>query len=211
MHMMSLRPYAAEFLGTLTLTLIVNLSASSWLINLGIPTAYMAGLALGLSVYTIGWISGSHLNPAVSIALGVIKKLPVQDVVYYVLAQLLGAVGGWALATYLGGNVFELTTPNTAHVTIVEAIGAFVLLWGIMSVVEGKVSKGASGLVIGGSLTLGVLIAMGMGSNGILNPAVALGLHTFTLSNIVGPVIGAIAAAWLYRWFAEPAKAHVVA
>jgi glycerol uptake facilitator-like aquaporin len=48
---------------------------------------------------------------------------------------------------------------------------------------------------------------MGLGSNGVLNPAVALAIHSFTLSNIVGPIVGAVASVWLYQWIAANSKA----
>lgn len=207
--MMNLRAYVAEFLGTMLLALIVILSGNSWLLQLGIPVAFLAGGALGFSVYAIGWLSGAHLNPAVTVALASIKKISMQDAVSYILAQLLGGLAALAVASYIGGYELVVATPNTALVTIIEAIGAFVLLWGIMAVVSGKVHDSASGIVIGGSLSFGILLAMGLGSNGVLNPAVALAIHSFTLSNIVGPVIGALASVWLYQWIAtKPAHHH---
>lgn len=203
-----MRSYVAEFLGTMLLALIVILSGTSWFVQLGIPTAFLAGGALGFSVYAVGWISGAHLNPAVTIALASVKKIPVQQAVSYVLAQLLGAIVAVGAASYLAGHELVVSTPNTALVTIVEAIGAFVLLWGIMAVVHGKVNDAASGLVIGGSLSFGILLAMGLGSNGILNPAVALAIHSFNLANIVGPIIGAVASVWLYGWIAAKPVHH---
>lgn len=199
----SVKPYVAEFVGTMLLSLIVILSAGTSLSALGIPTAVYAGLALGLSVYILGAISGSHLNPAVTVALATIKSISFQDAVSYILAQLLGAFAAMSVASYIGGQQLAVATSNTALVTIIEAIGAFLLMWGIMSVVRGKVSDAASGIVIGGSLGFGILIAVGLGSNGILNPAVALAIHSFTLSNVIGPIIGTIAAAWLYSWLVE--------
>lgn len=207
--MMNIRAYVAEFLGTMLLALIVILSGNSWLLQLGIPVAFLAGGALGFSVYAIGWLSGAHLNPAVTVALASIKKISVQDAVPYILAQLLGGFAALAVASYVGGYELTVATPNTALVTIIEAIGTFVLLWGIMAVVSGKVHDSASGIVIGGSLSFGVLLAMGLGSNGVLNPAVALAIHSFTLSNIVGPVVGGLASVWLYQWIAtKPAHHH---
>lgn len=201
--MHNVRPYVAEFVGTLLLSLIVILSGTPWLSNLGIPVAFLAATALGLAVYTIGGVSGAHVNPAVTLALASIKKISPQDAVSYVLAQLLGAIAAMMLASYVAGHELSVVTPNTALVTVIEAIGAFILMWGVMSVVKGKVSDAASGIVIGGSLGFGVLIAMGLGSNGILNPSVAFAAHSFVLANVVGPIIGTIAAAWAYAWIVE--------
>lgn len=196
---MTIRPALAELLGAFTLTLIVALSSTSFITQLDIPTPYLAGLTLGLFVYTVGAISGAHLNPAVTIALATIKKISMQDAVSYMLAQFVGAIAASFVAWKVTGTWINFNdSPNTVLVTLAEAMGAFILVWGILSVVEGKVSKGASGLVIGGSLTLGVLIAVGIGSNGVLNPAVALGIHSFSSAYLVGPIVGAIAAAWGY-------------
>lgn len=198
---MNPKPYLSELLGTFTLTLAVSLGLMG---NLGLPVPVLAGLTLGLFVYTVGWISGAHLNPAVTVALATIKKIGVNDAVYYMLAQFVGAIVASFVVVKLAGDAPSPTIVNSAWVTIAEAIGAFLLLWGIMSVVEGKVSKGASGLVIGSSLTLGVMVAAATGSNGVLNPAVAFGIHSFSSAYLIGPVVGTIAAAWLYRWFMEP-------
>jgi len=205
---MNIRPYIAEFLGTFTLTMIVLFTSGTFVAELGIPTAYLAGITLGLFVYTVGSISGAHLNPAVTIALATIKKISVPEAVYYMLAQFVGAIAASYAAWHITGSWVVANVGNTAMETIAEAMGAFVLVWGIMAVVEGKVSKGASGLVIGGSLTLGVLIALGAGSNGVLNPAVAMGAHSFASAYLVGPIVGAIAAAWAYRALAEAPKPH---
>ncbi len=193
---MNIRPYLAEFLGTFVLTLVVSLSVAG---NPDLPVPVLAGLALGLFVYTVGWISGAHLNPAVTVALATIKKISVNDAVYYMLAQFVGAIAASYIAFQFGANPSP-TIVNSAWVTIAEAIGAFLLLWGIMSVVEAKVSKGASGLVVGSSLTLGAMVAAALGSNGVLNPAVAFGIHSFSSAYLVGPLVGTIAAAWAYRW-----------
>jgi glycerol uptake facilitator-like aquaporin len=209
--MTNVRAYAAEFLGTLLLALIVILSGNKLLLPLGIPTALLAGTALGLSVYTVGWISGAHLNPAVTIALASLRKISPRDAVSYVLAQLLGAFAAMGLASFLGGQELAVGTPNTASVTLMEAAGAFVLAWGVLAVVHGKVHHAASGLVVGGSLAFGILVAAGLGSNGLLNPAVALAVHSFTLSNLVGPIVGALAGAWAYEWIAAKPAYHPAA
>ncbi|MBM3231745.1 aquaporin, partial [Candidatus Peregrinibacteria bacterium] len=77
-----------------------------------------------------------------------------------------------------------------------EAAGAFLLVLGITAVVDGRVQSEASGLTIGSSLLLGILVAAHF-SAGILNPAVAVGLGSISLSYLIGPVIGGIAAAQL--------------
>lgn len=208
-NLMNFRPYVAELLGTLALTLIVALASGEFIATLNIPTAYYAGMALGLFVYTVGSVSGAHLNPAVTIALATLKKISVADAVYYILSQFAGAFIASVIAWKVQGNWVTLQpTDNTVLVTLAEAAGAFVLMWGIMSVVEGKVSKDLSGVVIGGSLAFGCLLGIGLSGNGVLNPAVAFGLQTLLSAYLVGPIVGAIAAAWLYRWIATTHQHH---
>ncbi len=206
---MSFKPYLAELLGTFVLTLVVILG-SAQLATLAIPVPYLAGITLGLFVYTVGWISGAHLNPAVTIGLATIKKISVQEAVYYMLAQFLGAIAAsLALAQLTGRGSGIALGDNTMLVTLAEAMGTFILAWGVMSAVEGKISKGASGLVVGTSLTLGALIAWGVGSNGVINPAVALGAGSFGSAYLVGPIVGSIVACWLFRWFTQQRDAVI--
>lgn len=203
---MTVRPYIAELLGTFTLTLLVSLSLAS-VLPLPVATPFIAAATLGTFVYTIGWMSGAHVNPAVTIALATVKKISVQDAVYYILAQLVGALLASFVVWYATGTSEVLGVgPNTALVTIAEAIGTFLLVWGVSAVVDGRVSKDLSGIVVGASLLLGIVAALGAGSNGVINPAVALGLHTFATAYIVGPIVGGIAAAWAYRALAKSAQ-----
>lgn len=195
LHMFPSRICAAEFLGAFTLSLLVGLSLA---FTMPLATPIIAGLTLGVFVYTIGPISGAHINPAVTIALLSVKKISPIHAAYYIVSQLVG--GGLALivlALFWRTSVV-LNVVDSTHVAVLEAMGAFVLLFGISSVVHGKVKDSASGLVIGTSLLLGILIASN-GARGILNPAVALGIRSFSIAYVAGPIIGAILGAWAYR------------
>ena len=87
-----------------------------------------------------------------------------------------------------------------ASLFFAEALGAFFFAFGIAAVVYGKVSDHMSGLVIGGSLLLGILMASFSGSAGILNPAVAFALNSLSAVYILGPVVGAVVGFNAYRW-----------
>ena len=94
---------------------------------------------------------------------------------------------------------------NVWKTILVEAIGAFVFVFGVSSVVWKKVDDDMSGLVIGGSLLLGIMLTGGF-SFGILNPAVALGVGLNAVGvaiYFIGPVIGALGGVWAYRWLRE--------
>lgn len=194
-----LQKYVAEFLGTFILTLAVLVSLSG---GFPVPTPVIAGLALGFGVYALGGVSGAHFNPAITIGLLFIRKISVDDAVMYLAAQLTGA----AAATQIGMQlVVPATVPVAAdHLSVVaaETIGTFVFATGVAAAAHGKISQGASGLAVGGSLLLGISLAV-VGSNGVLNPAVALGIGSFSVSYLIGPVLGAILAMILYKYIID--------
>lgn len=185
----------AECLGAFTLTLLVGLSIA---FQMPLATPVIAALTVGAFVYTIGPISGAHINPAVTIALLSVKKISPINAVYYIVSQLIGGGLALLLLSFLWDARIDPRVLDSFHVVALEAMGAFLLLFGISSVVHGKVKDSASGLVIGVSLLLGILVASN-GANGILNPAVALGIRSFSLAYVAGPILGAILGAWAYR------------
>lgn len=195
---MAIKPHAlaAEALGTFLLTLAVSVSLAN---GTPLSTAVVAGLTLGLVVYMLGPVSGAHVNPAVTIGLLSIKKISMQAAIGYVVAQCVGALLAMFVSQILsGGAVPSMTVASDPMTAIAEAIGAAVLVLGVSSVVHGKTPHDASGLTIGGSLLLGIMLASAA-SNGVVNPAVALGIGSVSISYILGPIIGGVIAAWLYR------------
>jgi len=190
--------YLAEFVGTFLLGLAVSLSIAG---KFPVPTPVIAALTLGICVYTMGAISGTHINPAITIALAAIGKINAKDTLFYLAAQLAG--GGAAMFV-----TRALTTPGAVAVAgtgmecAAETLGAFVLAYGVCSVVHGKAPGEAAGLTIGGSLLIGISLAAS-NSNGVLNPAVALAIGSFGWPYLVGPIVGAVAAMFLYRALAS--------
>lgn len=191
------RRYTAECLGTATLTFGVLGS-----IQQQTATPFVAALVLMLAVYLLGPVSGAHINPAVTVGLWSIKKMKTPEALAYIASQLVGAVAAQFLFQYLVGGLPEVSVTGGWGVVLAEALGAFFLLLGIAAVVHGKVHSAASGLVIGCSLLLGILIASLM-SNGVLNPAVAVGIRSVSLAYLIGPFIGAVAAVYLYQWLVK--------
>jgi glycerol uptake facilitator-like aquaporin len=190
--------YLAELVGTFVLALTVSIS-----ISLGakspFPTPVMAGLALGVSVYTLGAISGTHINPAITIGLAAIGKIGPKDAGLYLAAQFLG--GGLALwvSRFLAAPPI-VTVADTAAVFCAELLGTFFLATGVAAVVHGKAPAEASGLTIGGSLLIGVSAASSA-SNGVLNPAVALAIGSLSAMYVLGPIVGSILAMLIYNKF----------
>lgn len=187
----------AEAFGTFALALAVltSLSMGTSLIT----TPVIAALTLGLFVYTIGGKSGSHINPAVTIGLWSINKIKTNDAVKYIVAQLIGALLAFGLASAVLGTKSTGMAPELMTNFLAEAVGAIFFGFGIAAVVMGKVKDDIVGLVIGGSLLLGIIIAVGFGSMGVLNPAVALTLGAFNLSYVLGEIIGVVLGMNLYQ------------
>lgn len=192
---MKYHAYAAELVGTFLLAFMVHMGVGG---QLPVPTPILAGLTLGLVVYMFGAISGAHVNPAVTIALASIRKISPKDAGMYIVAQLIGGYLALLAGNFLLGSPLTVVADTTLMIGIAEAIGAAVLVLGVSSVVHGKVTQSASGLTIGTALSLGVLAASTQ-SNGVLNPAVALGIGSVSLAYVLGPIVGGLVAAWGYR------------
>jgi glycerol uptake facilitator-like aquaporin len=188
----------AEGVGTFVLALVVVSSVAG---VAAIPTPVAAGLTLGLFVYSIGKVSGCHINPAVTVGLWSINKMSGTEAMRYIAAQIVGAVAAvlFLRALFDLGNLSFALVPESGAVFLAEAIGAMLFTFGIASVVSGRVHDAMSGLVVGGSLLLGIVVAVQLGSGGILNPAVAFALGSLSVSYIAGALVGAVLGMQLYR------------
>lgn len=199
-----IRRYSAELLGTFFLTTAIATSGA-------LPTPLTAALTLMVLAYLLGPISGSHVNPAVTLALFTLRKISFQHAVGYVAAQLFGAF----IASLLLAQMLDLpTAPATAGVdgTIGEILGTFIFVFGVTRVVLGRVGAEVTGLTVGLSLLLGITVATA-GSFGILNPAVALGLGIFDPSSpglmvnllvyLLAPLVGGFLGAQASDWFSR--------
>ena len=186
---------------------------------LGIAAAF--GLAVTIMIYTIGYVSGCHINPAVSIALCAAKKFPVKDTAAYCTAQFIGAsLGAGLIILVMGMDALTsgglgMTAPavgiSVFQAVLAEFIGTFILMMVIMGVaVDRRAVSGFAGLAIGASV-LAVILVIGKISGGSINPARTFGpdlmalifsgsdaLWTTFPIYVIGPVLGAVCAALLY-------------
>ena len=186
---------------------------------LGIAAAF--GLAVTIMIYTIGSVSGCHINPAVSIALCAAKKFPVKDTVAYCTAQFIGAsLGAGLIILVMGMDALTsgglgMTAPavgiSVFQAVLAEFIGTFILMMVIMGVaVDRRAVSGFAGLAIGASV-LAVILVIGKISGGSINPARTFGpdlmalifsgsdaLWTTFPIYVIGPILGAVCAALLY-------------
>lgn len=215
--MTSVKKYIAEFIGTLVLVLFAcGVAAVTGCSGTNPDTAYlMTALAFGLVIvamaYSIGNISGCHINPAVSIAMLVSGKMKIKDFIGYVVAQFAGAIAGAAiLDALLGSNESlgqnGLYNGDIIASLIVEVILTFVFVLAILGVTSRIKNSSVAGIVIG--LTLTLVHVFGIYFTGTsVNPARSFGPALFVggeaLSNvwvfIVAPLVGGVLAALVYK------------
>lgn len=197
------KKYLAEFVGTFALSFIV-IAALAAGVSAPLVVPVIAALTLGLFVYTIGSVSGCHINPAVTLGLVSVKRITPTEAVMYIVAQIFGAAMAIAAA-----KLFTLALPTPAvgvfdiRLFMAEALGTAVFTFGIAAVVKEKVHASMSGVVVGGSLLLGVLFSSLAGASGILNPAVAFALNSVTLVYILAPIVGSVAGFKLSYYLAK--------
>lgn len=193
----SLPRYTAEFVGTFLLAGSVAVS-----VMYALPfTPLVAALVLGTGVFVLGPICGAHFNPAISLGFWSTGKLSSKDAIAYIIAQLLGGLAAYFLVPLLAGGAMVPAADGTPWSILSEAVGTMILAMGVASVAYGKVKDGA-GFAVGGSLLVGILFAM-TASDGVLNPAVALGAGALSLPYAAGPILGGLAGVWLYKWMAQ--------
>lgn len=195
----SYNKYVAEIIGTLMLVLVVALSGA------GLSAIIFAGMALAFIVYLFGDVSGAHVNPAFTIAALTMKKIKWQDAVLYICAQLIGAGIALIVLKNLPGFTFTdiSNMPNLTAWTMFksEIIGAIIFAFAFSAVIHGKTTKSNVGFVVGMGLFFGLLAAnIITGGVGILNPAVSIGTNMLNWATIIGPIVGALIGAWLYRF-----------
>ena len=206
------RRAAAEGIGTFFLVLIgpgaamVNTHTDGVIGHAGIALAF-AFVVLAM-IYTIGHLSGAHINPAVTIAFWSARRFPAREVLPYVAAQCAGAVTASLVLRWILGPVGNLgaTIPTIpiGRAFAVEWLLSFVLMFVIMAVAtDERVAGGFAGIAVG--LTVGFDAMMGGPLTGAsmnparsLGPAVAGGIWDSHWIYWLGPVTAMIVAAWTY-------------
>ena len=195
------RAVAAELVGTFALTFSALISIHH--AEFPVPAPALAGLTLGALVHLLGPVSGCLLNPAVTVALWSIGKLHPRDAGTFIVAQFAGAGLALGLGHVLFPDPSPLPVDASAGTGVAEMLGAALLAFAIAAVFADRIPTLLTGTVIGATLVVAIAWAA-HGSNGVLNPAVALGIRSFSLPYIWGPVIGALAGAWASRFVCDP-------
>jgi glycerol uptake facilitator-like aquaporin len=182
----------AEVMGTAVLTgTILAVSRSA----IGVPyfVALGVGLTMAMLVLLVGNASGAHVNPAVTVGLWSARKVSTVRALVYVAAQFLGALAAYSLYNYLVPTGMQNIAGPTFEwpVLVAELVGAFIFTFGVAAAVFNGYEGGQKAATIGGSLAVGIIIA-GIASNGILNPAAALGVDSWSKAYVIGPLVGGV-------------------
>ena len=220
--MKEMKKYLAEFIGTFVLVLFAC-GVAGQVCKVGETGHLMTALAFGLVIvamaYSIGNVSGCHINPAVSIAMLISKKMSVKDFCGYVIAQFLGAIAGagvlYAIVddkAKLGANGLYQTADSAGVLTdnagvsfVIEVILTFVFVLAILGVTSRESNSSIAGLVIGGALVLVHLLGISFTGTSV-NPARSFGPALFagTLSTywvfLLAPLVGGVLAALVYKF-----------
>jgi len=222
---------------------VAELLGTFWLVFGGCGSAVLAAkfpevgiglvgvsLAFGLTVvtmaYAVGYITGGHFNPAITIGALVAGRIKGADVVPYIVAQLIGAVlAAWALATIASGNGTDAIAGGLAangfgehspgHYDLASAFAIEVLLtFFFLLVILGTTSEGApvgfAPLAIGLTLTLIHLVSIPI-TNTSVNPARSTGpallVGGWAIQQLwlfwVAPILGAVLAGGLWKWLGK--------
>lgn len=227
-----MKKFIAEFIGTFTLVFAgcgtAMLVGCDYTFGCGyLLTALAFGLTIVAMAYSIGNVSGCHINPAVSIAVFINNGMTIGEFVVYFIAQLMGAFAGSGVLALIfhEGNLLDMTggyaTNGLAGVNgsvvaglAVEAIFTFIFVLVILGVTSKKANHGSfAGLVIGLSLVLIHIASIGLTGTSV-NPARSFGpaiVSTIIMGSgsaltelwvfFVGPFVGAILAALVHKYF----------
>lgn len=224
-----MKKYIAEFIGTLVLvtfgcgsavaanTLLDSNGAS---VPLGFSTlliAFAFGLSIVAMAYSIGNISGCHINPAVSFGMLIAGKMSIKDFIGYVIAQFAGGIAGAGLLVAffgsnesLGQNGFGEASAlgiNMGQAFLVEVVLTFVFVIAILGVTSRTQNTAVVGLVIGLTLTLVHILGIPFTGTSV-NPARSFGPALISgglaLKQVwvflLAPLVGAAIAALVYKF-----------
>ena len=227
-----LAAYIAELIGTLLLVFFVT-SVVSLYVATGENAQFGSDFAVvGLThflvlfalIISIGVASGGHFNPAITAAFIAIRRIDPIDGLVYILAQLSGGVLGALLTKAFlldEGRASDYGTPKVSALLggafqgfLLEGIGTFVLVLTVLAVALNPETRRWAALAVGGALGLGVMV-IGPLTGGSFNPArwfgpALVGNHfTDWWAYVLGPLVGGLLAAGVYKFIIEPASGPV--
>jgi glycerol uptake facilitator-like aquaporin len=211
----------AELLGSFVMTFaILNTSGN----------AIVAAVALMILMLVTLKLSGGHINPLTTLGLLFTRQIGWKKALAYLIAQFAGAMLASVVATQFiastttmdpatglaaPAKLFSVMVTGTWKPFFAEFIGALIFGFGVASAFIGKKENYEAAFTIGGAFLIGLIVAT-IGSNAVVNPAVALSVGAFNLTNAWGeldyafaPAIGAIIGALLYQLLQSDIKLNV--
>lgn len=201
----------AEFFGAATLTAVVLAISKS---GVGFPYFIAIGMAMAVAVMllTVGSVRDVSFNPAITIGLWTNRKVGTLNAVLAIAGQMLGALAAWQTYEYLTEAPLQGVASGEFdwRVFAAEAIGTFMLGLAVSAAVYYKYEAGRAAATIGGGLFLAIVLAS-VASNGLVNPAVALGVQSWSYAYVLGPIVGAVLATNLYAMLFAPSGSFAVA
>jgi aquaporin Z len=196
---------AAEFIGTFALVfagtsaIVIDESSGGTVTHVGVALTF--GLIVLAMIYTVGDISGAHLNPAVSLGFFVARRFPLGNLMPYIVSQCIGALtASSALRVLFPQNaILGATIPAGSQIQsfVLELILTAVLMFVILGVSTGAAEKGiTAGIVVGAVIALeamfaGPICGASMNPARSLAPAVISGHLEHLWIYCVAPVVGA--------------------
>lgn len=228
-----MRKYLAEMIGTMVLVLMGCGSAvfagnAAGEVSQGVGTlgvAFAFGLSVVAMAYTIGGVSGCHINPAITLGIWLSGKMTNKDAIMYMIFQIIGAVigsliltllistGGHAGPTMSGSNTFD--PGETAQAFIAEAVFTFIFVLVVLGSTDEKKGAGnLAGLAIGLALVLIHIVCIPITGTSV-NPARSIGPALMeggqALSQlwlfIVAPFVGAAFSSLVWKTIGGGKKA----
>ncbi len=212
-----MKKYLAEFIGTLVLVLFgcgaaVSLGCNGAVTNAAyIGTALAFGLCIVAMAYSIGNVSGCHINPAVSLGVLMTGGMTVSDFIGYVIAQCAGAIVGAGILGVIAGfdcgfGTNALYQGDFVKSFIIEVVMTTMFVLTILGVTSKSGHGKLAGLVIGFTLTLNLLFGIHY-TGASLNPARSLGPALFAGTSaladlpvfIIAPLVGGALAAVIWK------------
>ncbi|WP_251358500.1 aquaporin [Kangiella sp. TOML190] len=210
-----MRNFTAEYLGTFMLifagtgAMIINDISGGAITHVGVALTW--GMIVAAVIYSIGDISGAHLNPAVTIGFVVAKRFPVNQMAPYIVAQLAGAFSASLLLAWLfpTHETLGATIPSVASekALVIELILTFILMFVIMQVAFGAKEKGLmAGAAIGTTVGLAAMFA-GPVTKASMNPARSIApavvsgnlehLWLYIVATIAGAILAVLVSQYL--------------
>lgn len=214
--MANIKKYAAEFFGTFVLVLVACGTAMNGGSHTSVALAF--GLVIVAMAFTIGNISGCHINPAVSVAMFLDGQLSLQDLLGYIVAQFAGATAGAGVLAAVAGDTEALFGCANGYINAggderifasfaVEVLLTFIFVFVIMRVTAKAETAKYAGLYIGAALTLVHLVGIGFTGTSV-NPARSFGPAVFAGGAaleqywvfLIAPLVGGALAAFAARY-----------